>query len=235
MGLKNLGKINYFNTPTTNPNFFIPLTFKLDKKEKAQFFLYFDTFLKPDIGLRSLYSPMPDASEMFPKTIKKTNKFLEPLGLTVRKLTVFVGGPLTDGRNIHVDGIQGTDGNDYVLEARLSYYELAETPGVIRWFPKTEEYTKFVSTEPGVYATHWLLPWIEDLKSGKLTWETCPDFEFETTSNTPSALIRTNMPHYVLQGPGVRLTVSAQLVWADTRSTVGVWDHIQQNFHLLGI
>jgi hypothetical protein len=123
---------------------------------------------------------------------------------------------------------------DVVLEARLSYYEMAEAPGIIRWFPKTDEYIKFTKNVPGkMIATHWLLPWISDLQNGKLTWETCPDYEFATSSNTPSAILRTNLPHHVIQGPGVRLTVSAQLIWADTKSPVGVWEHVEKNFHLL--
>ena len=84
-------------------------------------------------------------------------------------------------------------------------------------------------------AVHWLLPWIKDLNPGKLTSQTCPDYDFATTSNAPSAILRTNLPHHVIQGPGVRLTVSAQLIWSDTKSPVGVWEHIEKNFHLLGV
>ena len=235
MGLKNLGRINYFDQPTANPNFFFPLELRLDAIERTKFLFYFNKELKKDINGRPLYSPLSNVREHFPVSVRRINDFVRPIGLKMRHLTVFVGGASTTGKNIHVDGIEGSNGDDQVLEARLSFYELAEAPGIIRWFPKTEEYTKFTSTEPGVYATHWLLPWIQDLKSGKLTWETCPDFEFETTSNLRSAILRTNLPHCVLQGPGIRLTISAQLVWAETGSPVGVWDHIQQNFHLLGI
>jgi hypothetical protein len=237
MGAKNLIKINPYNQPTPNPAYFYPLTMKLDPEEKNNFLAHFNEKYRQDVGDQALYSPMGDAKKFFPKTLAATNTFLRPLNIKVRNFTVFTGAADSEGRNIHVDGCRLADGEtDVILEARLSYYEMSEAPGVIRWFPKTEEYTKFVKLEPGkIMAIHWMLPWIQDLKLGNLTWGTCPNYEFATTSNAPSAILRTNLPHHVIQGPGVRLTISAQLVWADSNSPIGVWDHIQQNFHLLGI
>jgi hypothetical protein len=235
MGQKNLIRIDPYGVPTPNPKYFYPLQLKLDPEEKAKFLTYFEDNFKKDVGVQALYSPIGDAKQFFPNTVRDTNQFLEPLGIMVRNLTVFTGAADSEGKNIHVDGCRLADGvTDVVLEARLSYYEMAEAPGVIRWFPKTDEYTKFTRNIPGkMLATHWLLPWISDLISGKLTWETCPDYEFATSSNSSSAILRTNLPHHVIQGPGVRLTVSAQLIWADTKSPIGVWDHIEKNFHLL--
>lgn len=235
MGQRNQTYIDPYGEPTPNPKYFYPLQLKLDLEEKAKFLKYFEDNFKKDVGAQALYSPMGDAKQFFPNTVRDTNQFLEPLGIMVRNLTVFTGAADSEGKNIHVDGTKLADGvTDVILEARLSYYEMAEAPGVIRWFPKTDEYTKFTRNIPGkMLATHWLLPWINDLLSGKLTWETCPDYEFATSSNSPSAILRTNLPHHVIQGPGVRLTVSAQLIWADTKSPIGVWDHIEKNFHLL--
>lgn len=237
MGVKNLTRIDPYSTPVANPSYFYPLSLKLDETERNMFFGYFNARFKDDVGNQSLYSPMGDAKYFFPRTIERTNEFLKPLGIEVRNFTVFTGGAGTEGKNIHVDGTKLADGEtDVVLEARLSYYEMAEAPGIIRWFPKTDEYTKFTRNIPGkIFATHWLLPWIKDLNAGTLSWEDCPDYEFATSSNAPSAILRTNLPHHVIQGPGVRLTVSAQLVWSSTRSPVGVWDHIEKNFHLLGV
>lgn len=235
MGIKNLTRIDPYGPPIPNTSYFYPLSLTLDPEEKARFITFFEKTYKQDVGDQPLYSPLANAVGHFPKTVERTDKFLKPLGLIVRNFTLFTGAGNSEGKNIHVDGCKLEDGKtDVVLEARLSYYEMAEAPGVIRWFPKTEEYTKFTRNSPGkMMATHWLLPWIEDLKSGKLTWETCPDYEFATPSTVPSAILRTNVPHHVMQGPGVRLTVSAQLIWADTKSPVGVWEHIVKNFHLL--
>jgi hypothetical protein len=237
MGVKNSTKIDPYSTPTPNTSYFYPLTLSLNAIEKENFIKHFNEKYKQDVGNQALYSPMGDAKNFFPKTVYDTNQFLKPLGLAVRNFTVFTGAADSEGKNIHVDGTKLADGEtDVILEARLSYYEMADAPGIIRWFPKTDEYIKFTKNIPGkMVAIHWLLPWITDLQSGALTWETCPDYEFATSSNAPSAILRTNLPHHVIQGPGVRLTVSAQLVWADTRSPVGVWQHIEKNFHLLGV
>lgn len=236
MGQKNLTRLDPYSPPTPNPSYFYPLTLKLDPEEKVKFIEFFEKAYKHDVGNQALYSPMASAVGYFPKSVEQTNEFLKPLNLMVRNLTVFTGAANNDGKNIHIDGTKLGDGQtDAILEARLSYYEMSEAPGIIRWFPKTEEYIKYKKFEPGKQiATHWLLPWITELLSGKLTWETCPDYEFATSSNAPSAILRTNLPHHVVQGPGIRLTVSAQLIWADTRSPVGVWEHIEKNFHLLG-
>lgn len=237
MGAKNLTQYNPYDPPTAHPSYFYPLTLRLHETEKALFVRYFNEKFKNDVGNQALYSPMGDAKGFFPKTVSDTNQFLKPLGIEVRNLTVFTGAADNDGKNIHIDGTKLADNaTDVILEARLSYYEMSEAPGIIRWFPKTEEYTKFVRNEPGkMVAVHWLLPWVSDLLRGKISWEDCPDYEFATTSNAPSAIIRTNLPHHVIQGPGVRLTASAQLVWSDTRSPIGVWEHIEKNFHLLGV
>lgn len=235
MGQKNLTYIDPYSAPAPNASYFYPLTLKLDSEEKANFLNHFNEKYRQDVGVKALYSPLGDAKNFFPKTVATTNEFLKPLNIVVRNFTVFTGAADSEGKNIHVDGTKLADGvTDVILEARLSYYEMAEAPGVIRWFPKTDEYVKYSIHIPGkIIAIHWMNPWISDLQSGKLTWETCPDYEFATSSNAPSAILRTNLPHHVIQGPGVRLTVSAQLVWADTRSPIGVWDHIEKNFNLL--
>jgi hypothetical protein len=85
------------------------------------------------------------------------------------------------------------------------------------------------------YGVHWLLPWIQDLYDKKITWEECPDYVHATSSNVTSGILRTNVPHHVIQGPGARLTVSCQIVFIKDRNPVGVWEHIEKNFHLLGI
>lgn len=58
--------------------------------------------------------------------------------------------------------------------------------------------------------------------------------DFSTVSSAPSAILRTNRFHHVIQGPGLRVTVSAQLVFPDG-NPVGVWEHIEKNIHLLGV
>lgn len=226
--------------PETNPEYFIPLRLRLDPAEKAKFKQFFDETLSPTMsGMKALYSPMGNCSDHFPKSLAQTKEFLDPIGLTVRNLTVFVSPPgkeVEDAKNIHVDSTKLPDGKSVILEARLSYYEMADSPGIVRWFPSTGEYTSIEELVPGkVVSNIWTLPWIQDLKEGRIGWEQAPDWTFATSTNTPSGFIRTNLPHHVIQGAGNRLTISAQLIFANTRSPVGVWQHLQQNYHLLGI
>ena len=238
MGIKNLTVLDPYSTPVANSEYFFPLELKIDPVERDAFWNYFENTILDKVGDNPLYSPMPDARAYFPCTLIQTNEFLKPLNLQVRNFTVFVSAANAVGKNVHVDGTQlADDATDVVLEARLSYYEMACAPGIIRWFPKTEEYVKQIINlvKPGIYARNWILPWITDLKQGRVDWDGIPDYVFATSTNTPSALIRTNLPHHVIQGPGVRLTISGQLVFADTQSPVGVWDHIEKNFNLLGV
>jgi hypothetical protein len=234
MGVKNLTTIDPFSAPVKHPEYFYPLTLQLDAGERESFNKYFEEKFKDSIGNEALYSPLSDAKQFFPQTVAQTNEFLKPLGLKVRNLTVFVSAGDVYPKNIHVDGTKMPDGQtDVILEARLSYYEMAVAPGIIRWFPKNEDYIKQVIDTGKAYGLHWQLPWIVDLKHNRITWEEAPDYVFATSSNAPSAILRTNLPHHVIQGPGIRLTISAQLVFADTSSPVGVWDHIEKNIHLV--
>ena len=240
MSTKNLSWPDAESAPVMDAEYFIPLTLRLDSNEKAEFKQFFETTLLPTMsGMKALYSPLGDCSKHFPKTIKQTVEFLKPVGLTVRHMTVFVSPPhsnIQDVKNIHIDSTRLPNDQLVILEGRLSYYEMADTPGVVRWFPGTGEYTSIEELVPGkVISNIWSLPWIQDLKEGRIGWEQAPDWTFATSTNTPSGFIRTNLPHHVIQGAGNRLTISAQLIFANTRSPVGVWQHLQQNYHLLGI
>ncbi len=240
MGAKNLTYPEPTSCAERHDDYFIPLELKLDPEERKQFFEFFKTELLPTINLnKALYSPMGNAARYFPKTVKQTKHFLSAIGLTMRNFTVFVSPPtsdINDARNIHVDGVKLPDGTDVILEARLSYYEMADMPGVVRWFPKEENYINWQEHVPGkLEANIWTLPWIQDLKQKKINWEDAPDWNFATSTNVPSGIIRTNIPHHVIQGGGNRLTISAQIVWPETGSPVGVWAHIYNNRHLLGV
>jgi len=240
MGAKNLTYPEPTSQAQRHDDYFIPLELKLDPQERNSFFEFFKTEFLPTIDFKkALYSPMGNAARYFPKTVEQTKHFLSAIGLTVRNLTVFVAPPtynINDARNIHVDSVKMPDGSDVILEARLSYYEMADTPGVVRWFPKETEYTHYREHIPGkLESSIWTLPWIQQLKAHKVNWEDVPDWDFATVTNTPSGIIRTNIPHHVIQGGGNRLTISAQIVWPETGSPVGVWAHIYNNRHLLGV
>lgn len=235
MGIKNLTELNPSDAPSPHPEFFYPLSLKLDPEERAKFQTYFDLTFKEDVKGESLYSPIPNARDWFPKTVKQTDQLLAPIGLQVRSVTIFASDGNSTSPNIHVDGTRLKDDvTNVILEARLSYYEMAEAPGIIRWFAKTGDYVKKEASGKK-YGQHWQLPWIQDLLDKKITWVDCPDYVHATSSNVPSGILRTNIPHHVIQGSGTRLTVSCQLVFIKDRNPVGVWEHIEKNIHLLGV
>ena len=319
MGAKNLIELDPYAKPNAHPAYFYPLTLTLDPEERLAFQTYFEENFKEGVKGESLYSPMPNAIDWFPKTVEKTDQLLAKIGLKVRAITIFASDGNSNSVNIHVDGTKLKDDvTDVVLEARLSYYMKWEyAPGSIRWFPKTSEYIKqevgdnpnrklllqslldrhteiqkvmdgawgdpvlgpvtipsgpargeyvdgnaalehllplaevtagtvrsviadgskfFNPTSGGKkYGVHWLLPWIQDLYDKKITWEDCPDYIHATSTNVPSAILRTNIPHHVIQGPGPRLTISCQLVFIEDRNPVGVWAHISKHYKQLGI
>ena len=241
MGQKNL----IFNNPNQpaerNPSYFFPLNLLLDVNEKANFFEVFKNVYAATIENKtSLYSPASNVAEHFPKTIKQTNDFLKPINLSVRALTLFVAPEthnINQAKSIHVDSVK-INGNNTILEARLSYYEMADALGVIRWFPQTDNEYSVSSApyQPGKYeSVAWTLPWMEDLKNNRCSWVDVPDWIFATSTNTPSAILRTNLPHHVIQGGGRRITISAQLIFSDSKLAAGTWNHIQQNYYLLSI
>jgi len=235
MGQRNLTRLDTYSSAVTNPEYFYPLGLRISANEKQKFIQYVDqNFQQQTTRRQELISPQADVKKFFPLTHKNTNEFLRPLGIECRNFTLFIAGANGENLNPHVDGTRLPSGKDVILEARLSYYELASSPGIIRWWNvPTEDLIAYKKEGQGVYHNHWNVPWYRDLNEGRKTWAECPDFDFETTSSTPSALLRTNRPHLVLQGPGRRITVSAQLVWSDTKSPTGVWQHIMDNFHLL--
>ena len=183
-------------------------------------------------------SNVGNADKSFPKTIVNTNLFLKPLGLLTRRLTLFLSDQSQTSWVIHCDGVRGPNGPT-ILEARLSYYELAEEPGAIRWWKHLPNTGIKVYPPDVTLGTQERISCFADcaepLRDNQLTWNDIPPPDFSTVSSTPSAILRTNRFHHVIQGPGLRVTVSAQLVWENTGSPEGVWEHIENNIHLLGV
>lgn len=229
---------DFSQAPERNPDYFFPLTLQLDPVEKAHFV---KTALVPHRdkieGSGYGLSNVGNADASFPKTIVATNEFLKPLGIVCRKLTLFLSAQSQTSWVIHCDGVRAPTG-PAMLEARLSYYEIAEEPGAIRWwdhlpnkgievFPANKQ----LGTQERISC---FADCAEQLKDDKITWADIPKPDFSTVSSAPSAILRTNRFHHVIQGPGLRVTVSAQLIFPNG-SPIGVWEHIQNNIHKLGV
>jgi hypothetical protein len=234
-------QLNYnFDQPVTgHPEFFYPLNLRLDPKEKENFIRTALVPYRNKIeGSKHGLSNVGNADKSFPRTIARTDEFVKPLGLKTRRMTLFLSDQGQTSWVIHCDGVRGPDG-PAMLEARLSYYEIAESPGAIRWWNYLPNTGITVFPPDPVNGTQERISCfadcVEDLRTDQISWDDIPDPDFSTVSSAPSAILRTNRFHHVIQGPGLRVTVSCQLVWADTGSPEGVWEHIQQNIHLLGV
>lgn len=233
MGIKNLIYPDLQAPPTFNPDYFIPINQEivlLDRAEKEEFQSYIKTLLLTDAATNTkryngLYAHSTSVMGKFAKTVKLMNSLLHPIGIMVRNLTIFMAPPNIEShmdKQIHIDSMLDITGRPVILEARLSIYEMAASPGVIRWYPHNE---------PNIYNKHhWESEIISKFRNNQLSWEEYVDYDFSTSTACAAAIIRTNLPHHVIQGPGQRITVSAQLVFTDGNPT-GVWDHISKNYN----
>ncbi|CAB4241818.1 hypothetical protein UFOVP71_356 [uncultured Caudovirales phage] len=252
---------DFTQAPERNPEYFYPLALRLDPGEKQQFIAttlvpYREKIESTQAPLMNVGNPYKD----FPRTIAATNAFLKPIGLRVHRMTLFLSYKNQTSTTIHCDGTRDPEGKPVKLEARLSYYEIAEAPGAIRWWnnlpnqvteiapngvsqmPVDPESLKWWQREEpkensfngyGQSRVSCIADCSEDLRTGRITWADIPAPAFSVVSSCASAILRTNEPHHVIQGDGLRVTVSCQLVFLNGNPT-GVWDHIQKNVHLLG-
>jgi hypothetical protein len=222
--------------PERNPDYFFPLTLKLDPAEKA---IFIATGLVPHAdkitGTHHGLSNVGNADEYFPKTIAQTNEFVQPLGLEVRRVTLFLSNKGQTSWVIHSDGVWYNK-KPAILEARLSYYEIAEAPGAIRWWDNNLPSTLKVmpANEYTQERVSSIADCAEDLRDDRICWSDILQPKFSVVTNSPSALLRTNRLHHVIQGPGLRVTVACQLVFPNG-NPIGVWQHIQDNIYKLGI
>lgn len=222
--------------PKSNDEYFFPLDLRLDEKEKQNFIQgplkdLRITIEKKNLGLCNV----DNADEYFPESIKTTNEFLSRFGLKSRALTLFLCNKDHTSWIVHCDGTR-YQGKPVNLEARLSYYEIAEAPGAIRWWDDSVKTTlkSYEKTENTQYRVTAMTEWAEKIRDGKLTWKDVPAPAFSTATNLPSGLLRTNRPHHVIQGSGLRVTISSQIVFPDS-NPAGVWEHIRKNKHLIGV
>lgn len=217
--------------------YFYPLALTIDPAEK-------EAFLKDHLPkLQGQYAGtghglanVGTVTELFPATIAQTNQLVESIGLRTRAVTLFASDADSTSYAIHADGVY-YNRRPTLLEARLSYYELAEAPGTICWWDREElpmTIREYPATEYSQARVNVMANCVEDLQAGRLQWHDLPGAVFETDSNVPSAILRTDQPHTVVQGSGFRVTVSCQLVFADGNPT-GVWEHIKNNINKLGV
>ncbi len=210
-----------------NPHldFFIPLELRLPQNTKHFLQENFISKLrtaqskKRQLGL----FPLPESSELKDLT-ELVENFLAPIGLTAGAFGAFALNGKVKDVNIHVDAMR--------LNTRLSFYELAESPGIINWWD--DDGTGYEDWRPsylgGTPILDYRFPWIDELQQGKRTWDECPAPIFSTSTDVPSALVMTSLPHNVIQGPGFRITVSCQVLDRNTKSVEDTWQTVKKYF-----
>jgi hypothetical protein len=226
---------DFTQAPQRNPNYFFPLDLKLDPVEKANFIAtglvpYLSQISGSGYGL----SNVGNADHYFPNTIAQTNDFVQPLGLSVRRVTMFLSDKSRSSWVIHSDGVWYNK-KPAILEARLSYYEIAAAPGAIRWWDDLAATLQVIpANDTNQQRVTKIADCAEQIRDEKINWADIPEPVFSVVTSLPSALLRTNKLHHVIQGPGIRVTLACQLVFPDG-NPAGVWDHIEKNIHLLGV
>jgi len=206
-------------------DFFIPLNLTLPDKVKS----FFKEVYVDDLKLKQSHKrqlglfPLPDSVEAT-ELKDLVDNFLEPVGLRSGAFGAFALNKSVKDNNIHVDAMR--------LNTRLSFYELAETPGQINWY--ADDGTGYEDWRPSYLGGNNILdyryPWIDELQSGKRTWAQCPLPIHSVTTDVPSALIMTALPHNVVQGSGFRITVSCQVVDASNGSVENTWQKVKDYF-----
>jgi len=211
-----------------NPDFFVPLSWRLPTEDKTAL----ESGLISALAKRHQHSTRlwfnSAAALGHPLTATKTqaNELLNPMGLAADVMGVFIVNANIYDRNIHSDSAR--------LETRLNFYELTLAPGVIRWFSDTGDgYDSYNKNLDGIEFLDYTWPWVDAFKRGQLDWKDIPDPVWSTATTCPSALVRTDLPHHVIQGPGLKVTVTCRVVDLATGSTRNTWHKIQENFAIL--
>ena len=155
------------------------------------------------------------------ETQKLANEFLSQYNLEADTMGIFVVNANTYDWNIHCDSAR--------LQTRLNFYELTTAPGVVRWFPDTNDgYEEIHKNIEGNEFVDYVWPWVIEFKQQHRDWSKVPPAVWSTYTSCTSALVRTNLPHHVVQGNETRITITCKVVDKDTKSTVNTWSRLQK-------
>lgn len=208
-----------------HPDYFFPLEIRLPGQVKSFLLEFFaDDIRKKQSTRRQLGLYNLPKSANLAVLEEEVDNFLQPMGLVAGSFGAFALNGNVKDTNIHVDANR--------LNTRLSFYELAETPGEIRWW--ADDGTGYEAWTPsylsGSPIMDYRYPWIDELQAGKRSWNECPQPIFKVTTNVPSALVMTALPHNVTQGNGFRITVSCQVADRDSQSLENTWIKVRNYF-----
>ena len=232
----------------TQSDYIFPLDFKIDPVEKLNFtngplVQLVEQF---KINKADITHVGNQTDNHFKHTINNINELLSSINLVVYKATMFMSSGNIIGKNIHCDGMVDQSGTIAMLEARINLYEMSFGASSIEWWDSLPnsipidnnddawwKIPKLIQNPNGSHPfVICLPPFRHDLRSGKLNWNQIPVPNFGIKITSPSAFVRTNIPHHIMQEGGIRVTLSLSIAF-QTGKLEGVWEHIQNNIHLL--
>jgi hypothetical protein len=208
-----------------HPDFFIPLNLTLPKVDKVALQQHIIERLREQHknSTRLWFNSSHAVQHDFKATQELADSFLNAYGLKSDIMGVFIVNPNLYDRNIHSDSAR--------LETRLNFYEMSEAPGVVRWFEDTGDgYDDYRKNLDGIEFLDYTWPWVNKFKRNELAWEDLPPVVHSTSTACNSALVRTSYPHHVIQGPGLRITITCRVVDKETGSTTGTWTRLKKQF-----
>lgn len=166
-------------------------------------------------------------NEWFNSTTTRVKEFLLPFNLTITASNFLLTLPNTTCKRIHVDTFPiGNDKHD-VMDARLSFFSLSETPGRIAWWDTDVE---MVQTSNPVTLSNGKIQHRSSLRSkwyiDDIPWEDIPS-PSHVEITTDAGFVRTSIPHTVIQDNGLRIAISYPIRRIDTHSTADTWSIIE--------
>jgi len=206
-----------------HPEYFIPLKLTLPQVdlEALKGGIIADLSVKHKGSDRLWFNTAIASGNPLEETQRVANDYLEQYKLEASTMGIFVVNANTYDWNIHCDSQR--------LETRLNFYELTTAPGLVRWFPDTNDgYEEIHKNIEGNEFVDYVWPWVIQFKQQHRDWSKVPPAIWSTSTGCSSALVRTNLPHHVVQGDGIRITVTCKVVDKETKSTVDTWSRLQQ-------
>jgi hypothetical protein len=202
-------------------DFFIPLTLSLPKidVDKLNNGIIKNLKQKHALSDRLWFNTATSTGDPLEDTRQHANKFLDQFNLEAETMGIFIVNANTYDWNIHSDSAR--------LETRLNFYELTTSPGIVRWFPDTTDgYEEIHKNLDGNDFIDYTWPWVVEFKQQHRDWSKIPLPIWSTATSCSSALVRTDLPHHVIQGDGLRITVTCKVVDKTTKSTRNTWERL---------
>lgn len=208
--------------------YYIPVDLSLDITESINFINSDLIEIGKDAArTRDGFTMVAVVNDYFLNTNKIVKDFLRPHNLTITACNFLLTLPNTKCKRIHIDTFPvGNDKHD-IMDARLSFFSLSETPGQISWWDTDVE---MIQTSNPVILSNGKIQNRSSLRSmwyiNDVPWENIPQ-PTHTEITTNAAFVRTSIPHTVIQDNGLRIAISYPIKRLDTNSVYNTWDIIK--------